>query len=241
MIGLVTGASQGLGLELVTMGLEKGYQMVAGFLDIPDEDKKLKELKKQYQEQLFMIAMDVTDEEAVNRASQKFKEHFDHLDFIVNNAGVLLESKYDTYDPIKELDIRMFRKTLEVNTVGPAIVLKAFIPYIYKAQGPCIINISSEAGHLGPGGYAYMAYSVSKHAINMYSQKIRNFLAETPGKEHIRLYMVHPGRMQTLMGKENAQILPKESAEGIYKIIEKTMNPTLEVPFINYKGEQMPY
>lgn len=135
----------------------------------------------------------------------------------------------------------MFRETLEVNTIGPAIVLKEFIPYIYQAKEPCIITISSEAGHLAPGGHVYLAYSVSKHGVNMYTQKIRNYLAQTNGYEHIRVFMVHPGRMQTVMGKENAQILPKESANGIYQIIEKVIDPKLDVPFVNYKGEQVPY
>lgn len=80
--------------------------------------------------------------------------------------------------------------------------LKNFIPYIYKAQEPCIINMSSEAGHLAPRGYTYLTYFVSKHTINMCTQKIRNFLVETPGKEHIRIFMVHTGRMQTVMEKK---------------------------------------
>lgn len=80
-----------------------------------------------------------------------------------------------------------------------------------------------------------------KHGVNMYTQKIRNYLAQTNGYEHIRVFMVHPGRMQTVMGKENAQILPKESANGIYQIIEKVIDPKLDVPFVNYKGKQMPY
>ena len=241
MIGLVTGASQGLGFELIKLGLEKGCQMVAGYLGIEGEDKRLLELKKQYGEQLMIMEMDVTDELAVIRAAELFKEHFDHLDFIVNNAGVLFESKFDTRDPIRELDINMFRKTLEVNTVGPAIVLKEFIPYIYKAAEPCIINITSEAGHLTSSGCVYLAYSVSKHGVNMYTQKIRNYLNETEGRKNIRIFMVHPGRMQTAMGKENAQINTNESAEGIYKIIDKSIDPKLDIPFINYKGEQMPY
>jgi len=135
----------------------------------------------------------------------------------------------------------MFRKTIEVNAVGPAIVLKSFIPYIYLSPEPCIINITSEAGHLEPYGHNYLAYSVSKHAVNMYTQKIRNYLVNTLGRGKIRIFMMHPGRMQTVMGAENAQILPEESALGIYRVIDKTLDPDLDIPFINYKGEQMPY
>jgi len=241
MIGLVTGASRGLGYTLVNMGLEKGYRMVACWLGSPEDNADLLKLQSKYGKQLLILQMDVTKEEEVELAAEKLAEISNKLDFIVNNAGVLFESKYDTSDAIKDLDIKMLRKTLEVNTVGPAIVLKKFIPFIYQSEDPVIINITSEAGHLNPGGHNYLAYSVSKHGVNMYTQMIRNYLKETPGKEHIRIFMVHPGRMQTLMGAENAQIEPNESANGIFQLIDKTLNPELDIPFVNYKGEQMPY
>ena len=181
MIGLVTGAGRGLGYELVKLGLEKGNQMTACWLGFPEDNTDLLKLKEQYGDQLLILQMDVTKEEEVASAAKEFSGIFNKLDFIVNNAGVLFESKYDTSDVIRELDIKMLRKTLEVNTVGPAIVLKEFIPYIYRSEEPCIINITSEAGHLDPGGHNYLAYSVSKHGANMYTQKIRNYLAHTEG------------------------------------------------------------
>lgn len=241
MIGLVTGANRGLGLELIKVGLERGDQMVAGWIGSEEDKVDLMLLQSQFPQQLMMLRMDVTDEQAVEVAAIKFSTIYNHLDYIVNNAGVLLESKFDKKDPILDLDIAMLRKTLEVNTVGTAIVLKKFIPFIYKSDEPCIINITSEAGHLSPEGHVYLAYSVSKHGANMYTQKIRNYLVATPGKEKIRIFMVHPGRMQTVMGAENAQMPPRESAEGIYSLINKTLDPQLDIPFVNYKGEAMPY
>ena len=104
------------------------------------------------------------------------------------------------------------------------------------------MNITSEAGHLSPEGYNYLAYSVSKHGANMYTQKIRNYLAAEKADKNIRIYMVHPGRLDTIMGKENAQIHPQKSAEGLFDILEwKTYIPPMDVPFINYRGEPMPY
>lgn len=241
MVGLVTGANRGLGFELVRIGLERGYDMVACWLGLPEDNSDLLKLKDKYQQRLMIIQLDVTNEEQAEAAAEQFSAVYDHLDFIVNNAGVLFESKFDTHDQIRDLDIKMLRKTIDVNTVGPAIVLKAFIPFIYKGQDPCIINITSEAGHLETAGHTYLAYGVSKHAANMYTQKIRNYLVDKYGKERYRIFMMHPGRMQTVMGAENAQISPVESAEGIYRVIDKTMNPDLDIPFINYKGEQMPY
>lgn len=240
MIGLVTGANRGLGLELVRIGLERGYDMSACWLGYPEDDQSLLDLKEKYRQKLTIIKMDVTKENEVREAAKTFSAVYDHLDFIVNNAGVLYESKFDKYDQIKDLDIEMLRKTIDVNTVGPAVVLKHFIPFIYKSDDPCILNITSEAACLEPESYTYLAYGVSKYAANMYTQKIRNYLVSKYGKGKIRIFMIHPGRMMTKMGVENAQISPVESAEGIHLIIDKTINPELDIPFINYKGEPMP-
>ncbi len=97
---------------------------------------------------------------------------------------------------------------------GTAIVLKYFIRLLYASEDACIMNITSEAGHLSPQGYNYLAYSVSKHAANMYTQKVRNYLAEEQTDRHMRIYMIHPGRMDTIMGKENARFrLPSQQQD----------------------------
>ena len=60
-------------------------------------------------------------------------------------------SKYDKIDEIVDLDVAKFRKTLDVNVTGMAIVLKYFMPYLYKSSCPVIINITSEVAYLGSG------------------------------------------------------------------------------------------
>lgn len=143
-------------------------------------------------------------------------------------------------DCIRDLDIDMLRRNLEVNVVGTALVCKYFIEQLYRSVCPCIMDITSEAAHLSPKGYNYPAYSMSKYAANMYTQKLRNFLEEERRELHMRIYMIHPGRMDTAMGKENAQIHPKEAAEGIYAILsERKEILPMEIPFIDYKGRPM--
>lgn len=244
MIGLVTGANRGLGYEMVKEGLLRGHTMLAGCRKGAEGEyaKDLLDLKAQYPDRLEILSMDVTDEKMVEEAAAQVYTQFGHLDFLVNNAGVLFEKMVMPGDAIGDLDVEMFRKTLDVNITGTAIVLKYFISLLYDSEDACILNITSEAGHLSPQGYNYLAYSVSKHGANMYTQKIRNYLAEEKADKHIRIYMIHPGRMDTIMGKENAQIPPKESAVGLLDILErKKVIPEMEVPFINYKGEPMPY
>ncbi|MEG0504805.1 MAG: SDR family NAD(P)-dependent oxidoreductase [Raoultibacter sp.] len=238
---LITGVNRGLGFELTQLGLQKGHTMIGTWLKTKDGIANLEVLQAQYPDRLMLVEMDVTNEESVKTASDFVGQRYDIIDCVVNNAGILLESKDNKEDPIINLDINMLRKTIEVNTIGPAIVQKYFMPLIYRSCDPCVINITSEAGHLKTGLYTYLAYGVSKHGTNMYTQKIRNFLASKPEYAHIRIFMIHPGRMNTVMGAENKQIEPAESANGIFDIIEKRVDPKLEIPFINYKGEQMPY
>lgn len=244
MIGLVTGANRGLGYEMIKEGLERGHTMLACCRAGTEEKyaKDLLQLKETYQEKLEILPMDVTDRKMVEKTSVRVSGKYGHLDFLVNNAGVLYEKMVMPGDAISDLDVEKFRKTLDVNVTGTAIVLKYFIHLLYESVDACIMNITSEAGHLTPSGYNYLAYSVSKHAANMYTQKIRNYLTEEKADKHMRIYMIHPGRMDTIMGKENAQIPPAESAVGLYDILErKTKIPDMEIPFINYKGEPMPY
>ncbi len=243
MIGFVTGANRGLGYELVKEGLQRGHKMLASCRKTdPVSAADLYLLQEQYGERIRIMPLDVVNETQAAQAAEEVKRQYDSLDFLFNNAGVLFEKMVMPGDAIADLDVDRFRETLDVNITGTAIVLKYFIRLLYASTDPCIMNITSEAGHLSPEGYNYLAYSVSKHGANMYTQKIRNYLAAEKADKNIRIYMVHPGRLDTIMGKENAQIHPQKSAEGLFDILEwKTYIPPMDVPFINYRGEPMPY
>ena len=239
MTGLITGAGRGLGYELVKYGLELGQSIVATSRVLPETGSELGKLMMEYPDRLILLKMDVSSEDEVKKTAGILTEKNIKLDFIINNAGVLFESKYDERNPIEELDIEMLRKTIDVNAVGPAIVLKHLLKFTYGSENPCIINVTSEGGKLDPKGYRYSAYCISKSALNMYSQKVRNFLSSQDATKNTRVFYVHPGRMDTVMGIENAQIHPRETAVGIYDIINGSVRIDLDIPFIDYKGRNM--
>ena len=125
--GLITGADMGLGFELTKLGLLRGNTMIAIVLHASGEN--ITGLKSQYGDKLTIIAADITDEASIRDAADRISDKFKQIDFIVNNAGVLFGSKYDKIDEIVDLDVAKFRKTLDVNVTGMAIVLKYFMPY----------------------------------------------------------------------------------------------------------------
>jgi NAD(P)-dependent dehydrogenase (short-subunit alcohol dehydrogenase family) len=237
MAYLVTGSNRGLGLELIRSGVRLGYELIAA---CRTESSELASLAREYPGKVHIRYMDVSDTASVEKAASEIGKEFKSINGLINNAAVLYGSKYDTGDPISAIDLAETEDTLNVNIMGVVRVMKFFIPLIYAARGDrWVINISTEGAILRDTGYHYISYSFSKCALNGYTQKIRNYLVSQPDKADIRVYMIHPGRMDTLMGKENAQIQPSRSAEGIWAIIERRVEANSSFPFFDYLGNNM--
>jgi NAD(P)-dependent dehydrogenase (short-subunit alcohol dehydrogenase family) len=228
----ITGANRGLGFELTKLSLSKGNTVFAGVY-LPDGAQPLEELNDIYPDTLVIIPLDVSKDESVAGAVKTIEQYSGALDCVVNNAGILLNK----HKKIDELDIQDLRLTFEINTFGPYRVLQGVLPLLYKGDEKVIINIASEAASITNVGTEYCSYSMSKVAVTMMSQMFANLLSE----KGFKVYAIHPGRMNTVMGKETAQIEPSESAVGIYDLITGKVQPKITngVWFINYRGEPM--
>ena len=84
-------------------------------------------------------------------------------------------------------------------------------------------------------GSLFPAYGVSKTTANKIIQTLRVTVGES-----INVYAVHPGRMNTDMGRTTAQIEPEEAAIGFCNILEGTTHIEKDQWFIDYRGNAMP-
>jgi len=228
----ITGANRGLGFELGKIALLEGHTVFAGAY-AKDSADALNALRLQNGCKLEVMDLDITSDRSVDNAIKTMEEKTGALDCLVNNAGILLNKD----KMIDEITIDELRSTFEINTFGHYRVLKAALPLLYKGKGPVIINMTSEASSISNVGVQYCSYSMSKVAATMMSQMFSNLLTE----KGFKVYAMHPGRMNTEMGRATAQIEPAESARGILNIITGKVKPRIEggVWFINYKGEPM--
>lgn len=226
---LITGANRGLGLALVTFGLQNGHTVYAGVREI-DEDKikHLRGLGEQFKGQLTILSVDVTRTESILMATQQVDEK---LDVIINNAGILNERD----NSIEDLDIEAFKLAFDVNTFGPIRVIKHFLPLLKKGNKQSIINISSDSGSLLNASIKDYPYGLSKAALNMLSEKLHLELIEND----IQVVAVHPGWMHTDMGGDSAPTNPIDSAKGIYKIIDERNFIDSKSVFTDYRGKPM--
>lgn len=238
MIILITGANRGLGLSLTRESLGRGHTVLAACRALSQE---LRALTLTYPENLRVLNLDICNDTTVQAAAEEAQQFTSRIDVIINNAAVLLESKFFTGDPVRDMPLADVESTLQVNVMGAIRVTHHFAPLLYESAAPWLLNISSEGAVLKPKGSHYMAYAISKAALNMYTQKICNYYREQKPGWPVRVYMIHPGRMDTLMGVENAQISPDVPACGIMELLEgRSVVSAMDIPFIDYLGRPMP-
>ncbi|TCN25442.1 SDR family oxidoreductase [Mesobacillus foraminis] len=229
----ITGADRGLGLALTKVFLESNFKVFAGrfMSDWPELD----ELKKEYDEDLHILSLDVTDQQSVNAAADYIKEQAGQLDILINNAGILKDRSEDLFG---EFNYEDMMKLIDTNTFGPLRVSKSVAPLLIKGTSKILANISSEAASLTDSWREKeYGYCMSKTALNMQLTILQNQLKEY----EIKVLAFHPGYVRSyIFGEFNqdATIDAIESATGIRNQILKS--PAIEEHmFIDYQGNKM--
>ena len=160
------------------------------------------------------LPMDVTDQEQMKAAAGIVKEQMGEVDAVVDVAGVLLNS--DRERNLMEEPLEDVRQHLEVNAIG-------------------VLAVTSEGGSFTCAGSLFPAYGISKTAANKIIQTLRFTV------DNVEILAVHPGRMNTVMGRTTAQIEAEEAAEGFCGLLEGSIPVDGEKAwFIDYKGNEMP-
>lgn len=203
---LVTGGNKGIGLEVVRQLAQRGFRVALAARDEARGTKAVDQLRKSGLDVTF-LKMDVSDDASVARAAKEFGKTFDALDVLINNAAILL----DKIDNIGKTPIDFFGETFETNVAGPVRVIQAFLPYLKKARGARMINVSSGAGSLQEMNTYAPAYSVSKAALNAVTKQFAAALRD----QKISVNSVCPGWVRTDMGGSNAPRSVEEGAAGI--------------------------
>lgn len=223
---VVIGATKGLGLCLTKQLLEGGHKVAAGAIEISDE---LKALQAAHPDTLQVLHADVTDEEEMAGVAKASADFLGRIDALCNVAGVLLNG--DRVKLLHECDITELRRTLDVNTVGPVITAKSFYPHL--ADGAKVFTVTSEGVGIKSCGTWVPCYGLSKAAATKVSGILN---ASVPNMD---FYSVHPGRMNTDMGRTTAQIEPEEAALGFCRLMTGETPVSRSCWYIDYNGMPM--
>jgi NAD(P)-dependent dehydrogenase (short-subunit alcohol dehydrogenase family) len=226
---LVTGANKGIGYEVARQLAEKGFQVFIGARNRDAGRKAADGIATKVGKAIF-LEIDVADNASVISAAREFAKVADHLDVLVNNAGIIVDGD----NAILEISDELLRKTLETNTLGPLRLTRAFVPLLRKSKAPRVINVSSGGGQLTGGADGWSpAYCISKTALNGVTAQLASALPK------FAVNSVCPGWVRTDMGGQGASRSVKEGANTIVwlaadapqKLTGKFLRDRKEIPW----------
>ena len=201
---VITGAGRGIGKAIATAFAHAGACSIVVVRDRTAGENLVRELQDHGLKADFAVA-DVTDAAQISMLVLDIIQRYPVIDVLVNNAGIFLDD--DRAMRPSQIDPLVLQRTLDVNLFGPIRICNAFAPHI--PQGGRIINVSSTMGQFAGEADGYgPAYSISKAALNMYTQLLAADLRE----RSIMVDSFHPGWVKTDMGGPKASVEPQEAA-----------------------------
>jgi len=229
----ITGASRGLGKGFVEYFLGQNTLVFAGVRETKDFDKKLASHPN-----LRIVKLDVSSDSSVDKSVKSVAKLANHLDYLINNAGINRRSASkgeDSVSLLPKLDRDAMLEIFNINSVAPMIILQKFLSLL-TSNPSYVINISSNRASYhdeNESTAANYGYRASKAALNMLT-----FCSLFDLPKNVRTFAVHPGSVKTDINPTGS-MLPKKQAQ---KIIDITRNWKKEYngKFLRFDGSFYP-
>lgn len=169
-------------------------------------------------------AIDITDEASVEKAATWTREHAP-LDMVFVATGIL---HTDTISPEKSwraLDIDAMAEVFAINTIGPSMVAKHFLPLLHTDKPALFAALSARVGSIGDNGLGgWYSYRASKAALNMV---IKTLSIEVARKNKAAIIAgLHPGTVNSELSKpfqshvpEGKLFTPQRAASALLKVM----------------------
>jgi NAD(P)-dependent dehydrogenase (short-subunit alcohol dehydrogenase family) len=228
---LITGAASGIGRATAIAAANQGAELFLTDRNGEGLERVAAEIRAAGGTVAYFGVADVADHEAVVALAAEVHAAAPSMDVVMNIAGI------STWGRIEELDHEHWRRTVEINLMGPISVLECFVPPMIEAgRGGHIVNVASVAGLFGLPWHA--PYSASKFGLRGVSEVLRFDLR----KHGIGVSLVCPGAVKTpLVGTveivgvdresprmrklvrrfEERAVTPEKVADRIVEAIEK--------------------
>jgi NAD(P)-dependent dehydrogenase (short-subunit alcohol dehydrogenase family) len=183
---LITGAASGIGRATAIAAAAQGSELFLTDRDGEGLERVAAEIREAGGTVSHFATADVADHEAVVALAEEVHAIAPSMDVVMNIAGI------STWGKIEQLEHHHWRRTVDINLMGPISVLECFVPPMIAARrGGHIVNVSSVAGLFGLPWHA--PYSASKFGLRGVSEVLRFDLC----KHGIGVSLVCPGAVKT--------------------------------------------
>ena len=205
-VALVTGANRGLGLEISRQLGKLGICVVLGVQDAIYGVQSEESLRSEGIDAVFH-QLDVTDINSIQSVVQLVQMRLGRLDILVNNAGILVDEGLSGL----KISLDVIKETLDTNTYGPLRLCQEIIPLMQLRNYGRIVNISSEGGLYAEMVEGYLAFQISKAALNAVTVTLANEFSDS----NILINAMSPGWVKTVNGGASAARTVEEGADTV--------------------------
>jgi 3-oxoacyl-[acyl-carrier protein] reductase len=183
-VALVTGASKGIGASIARHLAEAGAAVVVNYASSRAGADRVVSQITAAGGKAIAVQADVSKPADIKRLFAETIRAFDHVDVLVNNAGI-----YE-FAPLEEVTPEHFHRQFDLNVLGLLLTSQEAARH-FGARGGSIINISSVVATLAPPNTS--VYSATKAAVNAVTRS----LAQELGSRQIRVNAINPGMVET--------------------------------------------
>src|SRR5580698_7209230 len=223
-VALVTGANQGIGLQIAKDLVAHGFTVLVGSRNLERGEAAAKEVGPDAR----ALQLDVTESASIAAAAERIREELGRLDVLVNNAAIsntrklpgMSVAEYAKSTRPSNVSLDEVRAVFETNVFGVLAVTQAMLPLLREAPAGRIVNVSSGVGSLtrnADPAFPYRSifgpvYPASKTALNAITLAFAIELEPTG----IKVNAVSPGFTRTnLNGYEGTETVEQGAAEAV--------------------------
>ncbi|MBX7483925.1 SDR family NAD(P)-dependent oxidoreductase [Qipengyuania qiaonensis] len=211
---LVTGGYSGLGRETARAMAARGAHIILSGRDATKLGAAADDIAEATGGRIDTLVCDLASLQSVRAAAEEANEHFDKIDLLINNAGVMACPLSRTADG--------FEMQFGTNHLGHFLLTNLLMPLVERGDSPRIVNLSSRGHHIDRVHFEdpnyesreydkWQAYGQSKTANILFAVGLEKRLAG----RGIHAFALHPGGIQTNLGRHMSE---KDMADLIERI-----------------------
>ncbi|MGN2253384.1 3-hydroxybutyrate dehydrogenase [Frateuria sp. GZRe12] len=210
-VALITGAASGIGKAIAELYAREGAMVAIADINRQAAEAAASQINASGGRAMG-VAMDVTDEQAVDAGTEAVIRAFDHLDILISNAGVQI------VNPIESFAFADWKKMLAIHLDGAFLTTRAALKHMYKGnRGGVVIYMGSVHSH--EASVLKAPYVTAKHGL----LGLARTLAKEGAPHNVRSHVICPGFVRTPLVEKQIPEQAKELGISEEDVIRNVM------------------